>query len=378
MRPCAAKKRNFDKKINNIQNLLNLWSQRDLSLYGRITIAKTLGLSKIVFASCCLHTPQYVAASVSKMVHDFVWNNKPAKIKRNTLIGSKDRGGLDLPDYESISKSLKIGWVTTIKDAADAPWMAIPAFYSKHFGGNLIFDCDYDVSLLDLSKLPAFYIDVLEAWGELQRLKASNKTGSLKDIILWNNRNITVEGKSVYWKSWHTAGVLKIKNLLNENNKFLTYEQFSQKFSLKTPFTHFCGLLSTIPRERRRSLGASAGHPAGLHVKGVTGPSQERVSCRQARTLFIDAKFKEPLASARLCRSGVDPTNLKDIYALPFNMTKETKLSIFQYKIIHNILPYGILLYKMRITDSPYCKHCHELETLDHMLVNCRSDEGRS
>ena len=306
------------------------------------------------------------------MVHDFVWNNKAAKIKRDTLIGSKDRGGLDLPDYESASKSLKIGWVTRIKDAADAPWMAIPAFYLKHFGGNFIFDCDYDVSLLDISKLPAFYIDVLEAWAELQRLKASNKTGSLKDIILWNNRNITVEGNSVYWKSWHTAGVLKIKNLLNENNKFLTYEQFSQKFSLKTPFTHFCRLLSAIPREWRRSLEASASHPAGLHVKGVTGPPQERVSCRQARTLFIDAKFKEPLASTRLCRSGVDPTNLKDIYSLPFKMAKETKLSIFQYKIIHNILPYGILLYKMRITDSPYCKHCHELETLDHMLVNCR------
>ena len=132
-------------------------------------------------------------------------------------------------------------------------------------------------------------------------------------------------------------------------------------------------MLSAIPREWRRSLEASASHPAGLHVKGVTGPSQERVSCRQARTLFIDAKFKEPLVSTRLCRSGVDPTNLKDIYSLPFKMTKETKLSIFQYKIIHNILPYGILLYKMRITDSPYCKHCHELETLDHMLLNCRS-----
>ena len=84
-----CEKENFDRKINNIQNLLNLWCLRDLSLCGRITIAKTLGLSKIVFASCCLHTPQYVAAAVNKMVHDFVWNNKPAKIKRDTLIGSK-------------------------------------------------------------------------------------------------------------------------------------------------------------------------------------------------------------------------------------------------------------------------------------------------
>ena len=69
-----------------------------------------------------------------------------------------------------------------------------------------------------------------------------------------------------------------IKNLRNENNKFLTYEQFSQKFSLKIPFTHFCGMLSAIPREWRRSLEASANHPAGLHVKGVTGPVPRKES----------------------------------------------------------------------------------------------------
>ena len=56
---------------------------------------------------------------------------------------------------------------------------------------------------------------------------------------------------------------------------------------------------------------------------------------------------------------------------LPFNITKETKLSIFQYKIIHNILPRGVLLNKMKIVNSPLCIHCDSLETLSHMLVNC-------
>ena len=33
-------------------------------------------------------------------------------------------------------------------------------------------------------------------------------------------------------------------------------------------------------------------------------------------------------------------------------MTKETKLSIFLFKIIHNILPHTVLFCKMKITDS--------------------------
>ena len=52
-------------------------------------------------------------------------------------------------------------------------------------------------------------------------------------------------------------------------------------------------------------------------------------------------------------------------------MTKETKLSIFQFKIIHNILPHRVLLYKMKITDSDLCLYCSSQEILQHLLVSC-------
>ena len=59
------------------------------------------------------------------------------------------------------------------------------------------------------------------------------------------------------------------------------------------------------------------------------------------------------------------------IYNLPFSITKETKLSIFQYKIIQNILLHGSLLHKMKITDLPLCKHGSAVETLPHIFVSC-------
>ena len=52
-------------------------------------------------------------------------------------------------------------------------------------------------------------------------------------------------------------------------------------------------------------------------------------------------------------------------------MTKETKLSIFQFKIIHNILPHRVLLYKMKTSDSDLCLYCGSQETLQHLLVSC-------
>ena len=94
-------------------------------------------------------------------------------------------------------------------------------------------------------------------------------------------------------------------------------------------------------------------------------------SCKSIRKRLIGRKFQEPLASSRLCRLGLDSDKLKAIYTLPFRLTKGTKLCMFQYKIIHNILSYGCNLYKMKISNSPLCVHCNSLETLPHMLANC-------
>ena len=90
------------------------------------------------------------------MITDFVWNNKKPKIKRDTLIGPKERGGLDLPEFETISKSLQTAWVQRMKKGVEDQWMSIHLFYLKNVGGPFIFDCDYDVKFLGLSNIPNF------------------------------------------------------------------------------------------------------------------------------------------------------------------------------------------------------------------------------
>ena len=99
-----CKQENFLQKVCKIQKLFNIWSQRDLSLYGKITIAKTLGLSKLIFVSVCIHTLPHYIDIIDRLTTNFVWNNKKPKIKRDTLIGPKDRGGLDLSEFEIISR----------------------------------------------------------------------------------------------------------------------------------------------------------------------------------------------------------------------------------------------------------------------------------
>ena len=63
----------------------------------------------------------------------------------------------------------------------------------------------------------------------------------------------------------------------------------------------------------------------------------------------------------------------KKIYVLPFKTTQSTKLHEFQYKVLNRIVYTNHLLHKIGKVILPLCYFCQsEIETLDHMLFDCR------
>ena len=87
-----------------------MWSSRDLSLYGKINILKSLALSKLTFVAAVLPIPDDFVASVKQIV-EIIWTRKNPKIKKTTMIGEQKEGGLRMPDFDIINKSLKAAWV---------------------------------------------------------------------------------------------------------------------------------------------------------------------------------------------------------------------------------------------------------------------------
>ena len=63
----------------------------------------------------------------------------------------------------SIKNSLLVSWVKRMIDGKSEAWMAIPSYYLENVGGTFIFECNYDVDLLNLNGLPEFYVDTLKA-----------------------------------------------------------------------------------------------------------------------------------------------------------------------------------------------------------------------
>ena len=71
----------FFEKLGSLKKTLSIWSRRDIPIYGRINIVKTLALSKLVFICSVMETPKNFAKEVDKITFDFIWKQKPATIK---------------------------------------------------------------------------------------------------------------------------------------------------------------------------------------------------------------------------------------------------------------------------------------------------------
>ena len=62
----------------------------------------------------------------------------------------------------------------------------------------------------------------------------------------------------------------------------------------------------------------------------------------------------------------------KDIHLLPRKLTIDTKLRIFQYKLLNNILYLNKHLFMFRKKDSKRCSFCkRQDETINHLFVEC-------
>ena len=95
-----------------------------------------------------------------------------------------------------------------------------------------LFKCNYDIGHLNLSKcLPAFYHEIITFWQDVIASNPKSKNDVLEQIV-WNNKFIKSDKKSMYLQHWHYAGILKINDLFDtQQNCFPSFDSFNMSSS---------------------------------------------------------------------------------------------------------------------------------------------------
>ena len=235
---------NFNLKIRKLQTNLDMWRSRDLTLFGKVLIIQSLGLSQLIYTASILNVPEEVARPVKTKLFRFLWKNKRDKIKRTGLYQDLERGGIRLIDIDTMFKALKLAWIPRLLIPGNQSWKTVPDYYVRKFGGlNFLLRCNYDAKYI--KSVALFYRNILVYFNELKTLYDFDQA---QDIILFNNKEMLVDSKIIFIREWFKKGILSIQDLLDNTSQPISHQEFTNKYFCKTNFLQYYQVISTISK----------------------------------------------------------------------------------------------------------------------------------
>ena len=130
---------NWNKLIEDIQNLPNSWKRRKLTCFGKITVLKTLAMSKCNYLLQSITVTKEVLAKIESLFFKFLWDEQPDKIKRKQLVQSYEKGGVSMVDINAQLQTFRIKWVNRLISNTDMNWKIIPKFYFDKIWQKFLF-----------------------------------------------------------------------------------------------------------------------------------------------------------------------------------------------------------------------------------------------
>ena len=98
---------------------LNIWQTRDLSLYGRSMLARTVGVPELIYVlASVLTVPEPVTQKTQAELFASLWRNKKDKLKRQIIYHPTSDGGLNFVNFRTMVKSLRLSWIGRFLDDA--------------------------------------------------------------------------------------------------------------------------------------------------------------------------------------------------------------------------------------------------------------------
>ena len=151
-------------------------------------------------------------------------------IKRSFIYQSLSSGWLNFPNFRTVVKSLFLSWLDRLLNRTNKSWQAIPNDSFKRYGGlPFLLKCNYDSNLVD-KRPPLFYSEMLDNFKEL---RTGHPDVYRSELVLWDNKEITIENKSIFWAHLFEKGISFVQDLLakTENSCPLIIYQLNITFT---------------------------------------------------------------------------------------------------------------------------------------------------
>ena len=124
----------------------------------------------------------------------------------------------------------------------------------KIFGGNILLEGNF--SEVDIAKhfnKKPFLRDILMSWSKLNFNSVIYKH---YNEIFWNNSNIRIDEKTVFYKNWFQSGIKYIKDIFDhEQQAYYTFRKLQDNYNLpNTDYLRYLSPVNSIPKDWKSKL----------------------------------------------------------------------------------------------------------------------------
>ena len=370
---------NYKPLLSKMQNIVKLWSRRNLTIYGRVVIVNTFLISQLVYLMSILPTPNNsFMKDVERSLFKFLWCGKPEKIKRAVLKNSKANGGIYAPDVKIKDQSLKLSWIKRMLTSKNK-WNV---FFTDKIPLEIrtFLECNIKkADIIDLTKIYRndFIKQVFIYWFGYTHVYPDDKPTIVSQVI-WYNSFIRIDNKLIFYRKLYDLGIIYIKDLLNENGNFLNYQEMAEKCNTSFNYLQYMGIIHAIPHSWKQKL-----LEPGEEIESMV-PSHKKLAnllhfkkvpreiYREMITSCVDIPTTPLIKWNVYFHGGITQDLFLDSFKIISHMSLSSETQYFQFRLLHRILATNETLFGWKLIDSDICSFCEEeIETLCHIFLEC-------
>ena len=346
-----ARKCNISKMLKLVESKLRGWTNRNLSLLGKIQIFKKFGLSQILYTLSVMEIKKSELCTLTGIIYKYIWNRNmdakkaPDRIKRKILESQVDNLGFGMINYIEVVKSLRLKNLIRLLNNDTSPLTSI---IKGSVSRSIL-----NIKLINPLREPiASSIKLMGSkWKETLGKEEYENDERILGIIYNEYFGNVVQQKFSRQKRCRIHRNDTIAELLIDNNHPLLSKldpkifNYLNKMSAQIPTVHSAISYKYFPGKEK------------LY-------EWPKITSKSIRYSGSDAPIEPKLISFH------DQALLKGLGKNIKSMTN-VKLKSIILRCLHGDVYSKERMYRFGMSSDNLCSRCSQVETTEHMLLHC-------
>jgi hypothetical protein len=269
-------------------------------------------------------------------------------------------------------------WVKRLLKPGTASWKAYPELVLNTLIGTNSFKTSLNIHK-NYNNLDPYYWTIIKSWNILKKKDITMlDVGEIRRQWLWLNKDIKVNKNEINWKKWQKQGIQQIHDIIDRSGNFLNINDLKTMYNLNASFLDYNSLKDAIPKHWREKLKTmkierdtinSKENPY-LIIKKKYIPLQVLTNKMIYWELIEKIRITAVTKYKWTHELGLKEETWENIF-LVSKVIRDTKIRTFQYKLLFNLIPCNLYLFRIGRNNSDKCHLCNGIDNITHYFYDC-------